>query len=423
LKNSIIKNNFYKIEINKWDFFRTGNLIKLFIDDKELPFLYRKTIKKISKKGKFTRFFAIGKFFIFILLDKNNGLKILHRDCGSYHKNCFNVKPFKYCNGPLISPEKTLNKIIKIQKIFHKEGISFNCEEEIFPVVITDRANGIKKEFYSYITNTDIDFSRMMENIDNIQEISLKNIDVIWNKRKIGRRLLRSETRKRANYIITNKGDIKLIDIDPKYFFKESKIEDELKEEIIKEGQFPYKKRKHQYQSIDEEKMNGIRNMKYRYSILNLPNSFKGKKVLDIGCNIGMICKEAKKRGAELCVGIDYREETIKVAQKYLKFKKYEDIKLITFDIDKGVDKLISLIGPDKFDYVFALSIWKHVDKTKLYDIINYYCKEKLWFEGHNKQSKSFFDKELLKNLKFSKIDFLGNTKDRGIRPNFCLGI
>ena len=64
------------------------------------------------------------------------------------------------------------------------------------------------------------------------------------------------------------------------------------------------------------------------------------------------------------------------------------------FEIN-GLEKLISLIGIEKFDYVFALSVWKHVNKKKLYDIINYYCREICWFEGHNKQTKDFFEIKL----------------------------
>jgi len=72
----------------------------------------------------------------------------------------------------------------------------------------------------------------------------------------------------------------------------------------------------------------------------------------------------------------------------------------------------------NNFDFLYDR---RKTDKSKLYNIINYYCKENCWFEGHNKQSKSFFEIELMKNLNFSRIDFLGNTADRGVRPNFLL--
>ena len=94
-------------------------------------------------------------------------------------------------------------------------------------------------------------------------------------------------------------------------------MKEKLKQQIIEEGQFPFKRRKYQYQSIDEEEMIGIRNMKHRFSILKLPDSFENKTVLDIGCNLGMICVETMKRKAKSSIGIDHREETVNIANKY----------------------------------------------------------------------------------------------------------
>ena len=188
--------------------------------------------------------------------------------------------------------------------------------------------------------------------------------------------------------------------------------------EIIKKGQFPYGRRKYQYQSIEEENMVGIRNMEHRYLILDLP-SFEGKTVLDIGCSLGMVCVMASKAGAKKCVGIDSNSDTIEVAKKYVDMKGYKNINLLSYDVNKGVDDLISLIGYKSFDCVFALSILKHVKHKALFDIINFYTKEICWFEGHNKQGVEKIKKLLEDNLNFKQINFLGYTNDRGIRPNF----
>lgn len=196
-------------------------------------------------------------------------------------------------------------------------------------------------------------------------------------------------------------------------------MEQSLKNEIVREGQFPYKRRKHQYQSIEEEGMVGIRNMEHRYSILNLPTDFSNKTVLDLGCNLGMVCVVAKLRNARFCVGLDNNKNTIQVAIKYIKEKQYKNIELFTYDINQGLDKLISLIGPQKFDYVFALSILKHVNPISLFEIINFYTKDICWFEAHSKQNTTKIISILTKNLVFKKIETLGYTTDRGTRPNF----
>lgn len=192
-----------------------------------------------------------------------------------------------------------------------------------------------------------------------------------------------------------------------------------LKNKIVKEGQFPYKRRKYQYQSIKEENMIGIRDMEHRYSILDLPTDFSNKTALDLGCSLGMVCIEMSFRNARSCVGLDNNENTMKVARKYIEEKQYKNIKLFTFDIDQGLDKLIPLIGFQKFDYVFALSILKHVNLKSLFEVIDFYTKDTCWFEAHNKQNETKIKSILTKNLMFKEIEFLGYTTDRGIRPNF----
>ena len=136
----------------------------------------------------------------------------------------------------------------------------------------------------------------------------------------------------------------------------------DLKKEIVENAQFPFGKRDVQYQSLDG--MSGIRDMKHRFEVMGFPESFDGETVIDIGCSIGAICFEAKRRGAKRVVGIDYRKETIEVGKKLA--KEYGlDVELYTFDINDGLDKLKTIIGNDKFDHTFALAIWTHHQKIQ----------------------------------------------------------
>ena len=122
----MVYNNFDKIEINNWNFFLWHNKLKIFLNDEEILKLNENNIFK------FTRFFARGKFFAFILLNKNKGLKILYNNDPKYI-NC---------------PQETLSRIIKIQKNFYKKGVSFDCEEEIFTIYITDKIKNLRRKFY-----------------------------------------------------------------------------------------------------------------------------------------------------------------------------------------------------------------------------------------------------------------------------------
>ena len=70
----------------------------------------------------------------------------------------------------------------------------------------------------------------------------------------------------------------------------------------------------------------------------------------------------------------------------------------------------------DKFDHVFALSIWAHCDENKLADMINYYTDKLCWFEGHNTitygDTKSKMDLELERLLDLPYHEYLGETNE-----------
>ncbi len=92
------------------------------------------------------------------------------------------------------------------------------------------------------------------------------------------------------------------------------------------------------YQSIGDHP--GQRDMEHRFSVMNLPNSFEGKTVIDIGCNIGIACIESKKRGAKRVVGIDYRDENIGIANEIAKEYNF-DIEYYNFEVMKSLTILL----------------------------------------------------------------------------------
>ena len=168
--------------------------------------------------------------------------------------------------------------------------------------------------------------------------------------------------------------------------------------------------------------MDGIRDMGHRYEVMNFPKSLNGETLFDIGCSIGAVCFEAKRRGAKRVVGIDYRKETIEVGKKLA--KEYDlDVELYTFDINDGLDKLKTIIGEDRFDHVCALAIWTHCDKNKLADMINFYTDKLCWFEGHNVRTygdtQEKIESSLTNLLNFEYYEHLGETNDRGIRQTY----
>lgn len=176
------------------------------------------------------------------------------------------------------------------------------------------------------------------------------------------------------------------------------------------------------YQSLDDSDYRA-RDMNHRYTMMKVPDSFENGSVLDIGCNIGRICADATKRGASRAIGIDHRKDVVDAMNRHFQENRI-GVSLYTFDINDGVQTLKSLIGPAPFEYVFVLSIWSHVDKQKLWDIINTYCSKVCYFEDNSPSRVRSLDKlqSILKeNLHFSRIEFLGFTTDRGVRAIYRL--
>ena len=176
------------------------------------------------------------------------------------------------------------------------------------------------------------------------------------------------------------------------------------------------------YQSLDDSDPRG-RDMGHRYAVMGVPDSYESGSVLDIGCNIGRICMDAKARGAAKAVGIDFRKDVIDAMNRY--YKQHQiDISLFQFDINQGALALESLIGSEPFEYVFALSIWSHVDQDKLWDIINRFCSKVCFFEDHAPSRVKSLDQLqsiLEKKLDFNSVTFMGFTTDRGVRAVFRL--
>lgn len=169
-----------------------------------------------------------------------------------------------------------------------------------------------------------------------------------------------------------------------------------LQDFVLQWGQFPFKERKSNYQDYWLEGYGyipGSRNVKHRYVEMQLPDygKFEGS-VLDLGCQIGAMVQEAYMRGGHPCIGLDFQPEFIDCARKIAKFNDF-DIGYYVADLTKveATHKFInSLYGEDfVWDNVFALSIFKHIEKyfAPLLKGINF---KNLYIEGHNAGDRGF---------------------------------
>ena len=140
----------------------------------------------------------------------------------------------------------------------------------------------------------------------------------------------------------------------------------------------------------------GKRDMEYRIKTMKLDTiDFTNKRVLDMGCNLGMFLHYISNKGGS---GIGYDlPEVLKIANVYRFYSNpFADIE---FGEPNG-----------EFDIQLYLAMTHSLGYPKPEA-------ELTIFEGHNLNLKESTEKELKKN--FSRVKFINYTKDRGIRPVF----
>lgn len=165
---------------------------------------------------------------------------------------------------------------------------------------------------------------------------------------------------------------------------------------------------KHHYQSVPELGITAKpRNTKQRIEDMKLENaSFEGKKVLDVGCSLGVFCNYVASRGATRVLGLDV-ECNVKAARVLSAFLGYWNNDYQTIDLLK--DKI-----REQFDITFFLSMNLHVG----FPAWVAKSTQVLIFEENAKKSKfktNYWKQEFSKW--FTNIEKIGVAKDHGNKP------
>ena len=161
------------------------------------------------------------------------------------------------------------------------------------------------------------------------------------------------------------------------------------------------------YQSIDDLGVKGKRQTTYRIKEMKLDSlNFINKRVIDVGCNLGLMLHYAKSKGAISLVGYD-STEIIDIAKEYANFREQ-------FEFNFYKQNLIINPPNEKADVVFFLAMSQYLGFPEwLRDITNEVC----IYEGHAIDNSEDTENKL-KEL-FPEVHNLGFIKDRGIRPIF----
>ncbi len=196
-----------------------------------------------------------------------------------------------------------------------------------------------------------------------------------------------------------------------------------LKQKIKGLTQFPYKRREQNYQTyyMDGKYEGGSRNTLYRYETMGLNNlNFNGKSVLDLGCNLGAMLFEAKRRGAGKALGIDHEGDYVECARQLALYNKVP-INFIRLDLNdaKVVECIEQYFCNEPIDVVFALSLYKHINRN-MFVILKHLKWRVCYVESHNAPEGMATGHAMEMVIEMAKLEaksiYLGQTTDRSPR-------
>lgn len=143
----------------------------------------------------------------------------------------------------------------------------------------------------------------------------------------------------------------------------------------------------------------------FRLSMLN-PDWFKGRTVLDIGCNNGFFTRYAMKSGATRAVGVDVSNCILGARE----LAKRENVNAEFWQLN--VESKEFRLHCPKFDVIiFFSALAKIKDKDSLLDFLGTRLRYMLLFESnHGEVHKKDIDL-IQKHFYFSQLEFLGSSE------------
>lgn len=172
------------------------------------------------------------------------------------------------------------------------------------------------------------------------------------------------------------------------------------------------------YQSVPQLGIRGTRNTKHRTEMMRLDDvDFQDANVLDIGCNLGAFCREAKDRGARRVVGVD-RREIPGLATEVCNLTGHWDIDFVNVPLAESAPNKANIVeagGFEGYDVVFCMAVQNYFGGYA--DWIASLCEGILYLEGHGGEDRSRYQAVLERD--FAVVEFLDTTTDNYTRPLF----
>lgn len=159
---------------------------------------------------------------------------------------------------------------------------------------------------------------------------------------------------------------------------------------------------------VDER--NGQRNIEKRIKRFNIKAAdISGKKILDLGSNIGGILLGLSKYDYKSALGLEYDLQKVELSNTIAAINSVNNVLFKQCDLESN--DFFEVVS-EVYDVVFCLAVIEHLrDKETLLKRLHTITKEKLFLEGNaNTDINNLISS--LKNVGFSKVDCLGLSDD-----------
>lgn len=145
-------------------------------------------------------------------------------------------------------------------------------------------------------------------------------------------------------------------------------------------------------------------------------DTFAGKRIVDLGSNIGGVLFELQKFNPQECLGVEYDADKVAVARRVAALNNLDNVMFINGNIDKlTVD---AVRGP--CDVVMCLAVEAHVKKPRrLYSLLGQLTTDTLLFEGNSSTDYREAQRQLTA-AGFRKVEYLGVCDDDCVADNNC---
>jgi len=160
----------------------------------------------------------------------------------------------------------------------------------------------------------------------------------------------------------------------------------------------------------------GKRSLKDRLQYYNV-DDFKYATVVDLGCNMGQMSFQSVDWGAKSVIGVEYDATAVENAKKIqTQIEGYDNLHFVVDDLDSN----FFWNSIPTMDVVLFLSVIDTIELENRYGILSKACSKTgkvMYFEGHGKQPRSKYLKNIIDYTDFSKVEYLGLTPTN--RPFF----